>query len=71
MGVFRKLGFFSAFIFPTLVILGYYLGGWWNYMAIIHAFVILPILDQLVGIDKTNIPKEKAPIISNRNHCGT
>lgn len=64
MSIFKKLGFFSAFIFPALVIAGYYLGSWWNYMAIIHAFIILPILDQMVGIDTTNISKEKAPLIS-------
>ncbi|MEM8567264.1 MAG: alkane 1-monooxygenase [Bacteroidota bacterium] len=65
MGFFKKLGFFSAFIFPTLVIAGYYLGDWWNYMAVIHAFIILPLVDQLFGIDTSNIPKEKASIISN------
>jgi alkane 1-monooxygenase len=65
MSVFKKLGFFSAFIFPALVITGYYLGGWWNYMAVAHAFIILPIIDQLFGIDTTNVPKDKAPLISN------
>ncbi|MEM1408963.1 MAG: alkane 1-monooxygenase, partial [Bacteroidota bacterium] len=65
MSVFKKLGFFSAFIFPSLAITGYYLGGWWNYMAVAHAFIILPIIDQLFGIDTSNVPKEKASIISN------
>ncbi|MEM9858169.1 MAG: alkane 1-monooxygenase [Bacteroidota bacterium] len=65
MTAIKKLGFFSAFLFPALVISGYYLGGWWNYMAVIHAFVILPVVDQLFGIDTTNLSKERASVISN------
>ncbi|QSE97196.1 alkane 1-monooxygenase [Fulvivirga lutea] len=64
MGFFKKLGFFSAFVFPALVVGGYYLGGWWNYMALAHAFVILPVIDQLLGIDKSNVPEDKVKEVS-------
>lgn len=65
MGSFRKIGFFTAFILPAWVIAGYYLGGLWNYLALIHAFILLPMIDQAVGVDKTNVPKEKVKSVAN------
>ena len=56
--IFRKIGFFSAFIIPTLVITGYYLGGYGNFPAIGFAFVILPLIDQWCGLNKSNVPEE-------------
>ncbi len=61
----RKIGFFTAFIIPGLVILGYYLGGYWNYIAIIDVFFILPFIDHFIGTDTSNVPEEKAKLISN------
>lgn len=60
----KKLGFLSAFVIPTLVIAGFYLGGYWNYLAIVFAFIILPIIDQSSGLDTTNVEPERAKIIS-------
>ena len=39
----RKIGFFVAFILPALVVTGFYLGGAWNYLALVFAFLILPV----------------------------
>ncbi len=61
----KKIGYFSAFIIPALVILGYYLDGWFNYLAILQVFIMLPIIDHLIGTDTTNIPKEKTAFFSN------
>lgn len=66
MNIGRKLGYFTAFILPVLVVAGYYLGGWWNFITIVHVFIMLPLIDQSVGIDTTNVPKEKTTIISNQ-----
>lgn len=55
MDLFKKLGFFAAFIIPALVVGGYYLGGWWNYSALVFSFILIPLFDQVSGIDKTNV----------------
>lgn len=65
MNLGRKLGFFTAFILPGWVLLGYTLGGWWNFVTLLHVFILLPLIDQSVGIDTQNVPKEKAKLISN------
>jgi len=59
----RKAGFFIAFILPVLLFAGYYLGGYWNYLTLAFAFVILPLLDQAIGTDKTNIPGDQMKLV--------
>lgn len=53
----KKLGFFVAFILPVSVIVSVYRGGWWTFEPIVFAFIILPIIDQLSGLDTSN-PEE-------------
>lgn len=60
--IFQKIGFFTAFIIPVLVIGGFTLGGYWNGLAIIFSFVLMPLADQLVGTDPSNIPTAEAKI---------
>ena len=62
MNAFKKLGFFTAFIIPSLVVAGYYLDGWWNYLAVVFSFIILPIIDQFTGIDTSNVPESEIKI---------
>jgi len=52
----KRIGFFSAFIVPALVITGYYGGGWWNFLYLAFDFVTLPIIDYIVGLDRSNVP---------------
>jgi len=56
VSIVRRIGFYAAFIIPALVLTGFYLGGAWNYLALLFAFVILPIFDQLIGTDPSNVP---------------
>lgn len=65
MNLLKKFGYFTAFIIPALVIIGYYLGGWWNYLAIIDVFIVLPIIDHLLGISTKNVPKEEESSVAN------
>jgi alkane 1-monooxygenase len=58
----KKIGFFTAFIIPALVITGFYLGGWWNYLAIFFSFILIPFIDQLSGIDTSNVPESEVKI---------
>jgi alkane 1-monooxygenase len=63
MNALRKLGFFSAFLLPALVVAGYYGGGLWNLLPILFVFVVVPLTDTLVGLDTANVPAEKKPIV--------
>ncbi len=62
----KKLKFFYAFEVPALVILGYYLGGWWNFLALGFAFIVLPIVDQLIGVDTSNVNENDAKVIGDQ-----
>ncbi len=60
----KKIGFFTAFVLPALVILGCYLGGGWNYLALFFSFILIPSIDQLVGLNTSNLNESDAKIIS-------
>lgn len=60
----KKLGFFTAFILPALVIVGYYQGGWWNYLTIAFVFLVITSIDYLAGLDPSNISDEQATFVS-------
>ncbi|HPI79576.1 MAG TPA: alkane 1-monooxygenase [Cyclobacteriaceae bacterium] len=62
----KKLKFFFAFEVPALVVLGFYLGGWWNFLAIGSAFIVLPLLDHIIGIDASNVGQDQAKIVGNQ-----
>lgn len=62
MNFLKKLGFFTAFIIPSLVVAGYYLDGWWNYLAVGFSFVLMPLIDQQMGIDTSNVTESEAKI---------
>jgi alkane 1-monooxygenase len=55
----RKIGFFTAFILPALLIAGFYTGGWWNYATLVFAFLVMPFVDQWAGVDTGNVPENK------------
>lgn len=59
----QKLRFFYAFEVPALVVAGFYLGGWWNFLTLGFAFVMLPLLDQHFGIDTSNLEASRAKIV--------
>lgn len=55
---FKKVGFLSSWILPILLIGGVSLGG--LYIGSIHLFVflVIPLMDYWVSLDKENVPKE-------------
>ncbi|MBW3467124.1 alkane 1-monooxygenase [Arthrospiribacter ruber] len=57
----RKLGFYSAFILPALLMAGFYIGG--IGLAFIHVFVFLliPLMDYAIGRDIENLEKHEIP----------
>ena len=54
----RKIGFFTAFIIPTLVIAGFDIGGCGKSLTIIFSFVFMPLIDQWSGTDTSNVPHQ-------------
>lgn len=64
MKLLKKLGFYSAFILPVLLIAGFYLGGF--NLLIIHAFVfiLVPFLDFQIRTDRFNIPENEISDVS-------
>lgn len=59
----KKLGFFSAFVIPVLVIAGSYAGGWWNFISLAFVFILVPVIDDRLGLDTANVPDEKQAIV--------
>ncbi len=64
MKTLKKTGFFAAFLLPLLLLLGYWLGNYWNYTLIIFVFVCIPLLDTLIGRDGENISKEQLATVA-------
>ncbi|HEY0770090.1 MAG TPA: hypothetical protein VGD31_07120, partial [Sphingobacteriaceae bacterium] len=60
---FKKLAFFTAFIIPALVVTGFYLGDYWNFIAIVFSFLLIPLIDQSVGIDTTNVEPDQVKVV--------
>ena len=54
----RKLGYLNAFVLPALVFLGTEIGGLGYFLAFGYAFLFMPIIDHLWGIDSANIPTQ-------------
>ena len=50
-----KYQYLNAFKLPLLVVMGFYLGDWWNYLSIAFVFLLLPLLDQWVGLNTSNL----------------
>jgi alkane 1-monooxygenase len=61
--LFKKLAFFTAFIIPSLVVAGYYFDDYWNLLAIVFSFLFIPLIDQSLGIDTSNVPDEDVKIV--------
>lgn len=60
MEIIRRIGFFTAFILPGIVITGYYLGDAWNFLAVGFVFLFITAIDQLGGLDTTNVSDHDA-----------
>lgn len=64
MALLKKAGFFTAFILGLLAFYGFYAGGIQLYLPVLFAFVILPLIDQWVGVDKENVPPSQAALVA-------
>lgn len=64
----KKIGFLSAFIMPTLVVVGFYGGGFWNFLIIVFDFILIPLIDHFVGLDTSNIPSEQKAEVNKESY---
>jgi alkane 1-monooxygenase len=64
MSAYKKLGFLMVFILPSLIILGYNLGGVWTFSNILFAYAFIPIIDEIFGKDPQNIEKNDLPALA-------
>jgi alkane 1-monooxygenase len=51
----KKIWYYLAFLLPALVVVGFYTGGFWNWLAPFTVFIMLPLVDFAVGIDPHNL----------------
>lgn len=63
-GIFRRVGFFTAFIIPVLVVAGVYGGGLWMGLPVVFSFFVLPLFDHIVGEDTANVPEDRLRLVS-------
>ncbi len=61
MSNWKRVSFLIAYAIPVLAVLGYYLGGGFNFLTLAMVFGILPLLDVLVGPDSSNPKEEEVP----------
>jgi alkane 1-monooxygenase len=59
----KKLGFFSAFIIPSLVVAGYNMGGGWIWLSVVFVFLVIPLIDYLLGLDTVNTPTAEQKVV--------
>jgi len=67
----KKIGFLCAFSLPLTVVVGYYMGNWWNYSNIVYVFVLIPLLDELLGKDQHNLSPTEATAATQDNFFNT
>lgn len=51
-----------AYLFPLSMVLGLSWGGVWIWSTVALGFLVTPVLEPLLGLDKENPGKEKAPV---------
>jgi alkane 1-monooxygenase len=59
----QTLPFYLIYLMPAATLVGYRLGGAWNFLTALIIFVSVPLIDLVVGADKRNpTPAEEAAI---------
>jgi alkane 1-monooxygenase len=59
MSLAKKLGFLWSFSLLATIVGGYYAGeGHWTWTGIVYVFVLIPLLDLVVGKDRNNVDRD-------------
>ncbi|GHE67368.1 MULTISPECIES: alkane 1-monooxygenase [Roseivirga] len=62
----KKIGFLTAFIIPSLTVLGFYSGGYWNWLTVAFVFVLIPLADHLIGEDPENLSENESLLLAEQ-----
>lgn len=55
--------FLLVYLIPVAVFLGFHFGGWYHFLTPLLVFVVVPVMDYLVGSDKNNpTPEEEVKL---------
>jgi alkane 1-monooxygenase len=68
MSKLKSLGFLFAYSLPVFWLIGTANGGIWQWLTPFFVFVIIPILDEVVGKDPYNIPEDMAKSYSQEQY---
>lgn len=60
------LPYYGVFLFHVCIVLGYILGGAWNFLTPLVIFILVPILDVLFGRDSRNYAAEEYEELEHR-----
>ncbi len=55
-----------AYVIPLTVLVGYFIGGMYSYLTVFFVFVVIPVLDFILGIDDYNPSPEEMQQLENR-----
>lgn len=62
----RTLPYLLTFFLPASVVAGYLLGGWWTFLTPLQGYLLLPLLDHLVGVSDANVPAHREGAAADR-----
>lgn len=63
----KKWFYFTAYVIPSLVIIGFALGGVFHFLTPAVVFVLVPLLDKMIGVDPSN--HDEATYREMRDHA--
>lgn len=62
----KKIAFLFTYTFPLTIFLSYYFGGAnWTFSGVIYAYILIPILDEIIGNDSQNVLKTEFEALVN------
>jgi alkane 1-monooxygenase len=68
MSIWKKLGFLFTLTVPTLIVVGFFLGGFWHYAGFLWAYMVSPIIDEIIGKDPENIANEQVNVVAEQKY---
>lgn len=60
----KKISFLASYSLVLVILGSYYLGGpTWTFAGVLYAYLVIPLLDQLIGRDPNNVLKEEFEVL--------
>ena len=69
MSLYKKIGFLGGYLLPILIILSYFISGtFWAFMPVVYTYILVPIIDEIVGKDVQNVQKDEFDILLKQKY---